>query len=152
MRLATIFRLFLLAISLFGAEAALADRCTDYATDAYNRALNQCRNGGGDQCRRNSDCAVNQKCDGGICTNAPISCIARCAARYSNGSCYQYGQDYCGVQPACTQYCTARYSNGSCYQYGQDICNNDGGVSCVPNCTARYSNGQCYEYGPDICQ
>lgn len=152
MRTSIVVRIVFLALALLGSQQAFADHCTDTAQQAYDRALWQCRNGGGnDYCRRNSDCGIGQACVQGFCTNATVSCIPRCSARYTNGQCYQYTQDFCGVDPQCTDYCSARYANGQCYQYGQDLCANDP-IQCVPNCTARYPNGQCYQYGADICQ
>lgn len=52
----------------------------------------------------------------------PPTCVRKCAARYSDGTCYQYAQDFCAPRAACSANCTARYSDGTCYQYGADIC------------------------------
>lgn len=77
------------------------------------------------------------------------ACAQNCSARFSDGSCYSYGTDYCGPRAACSAHCTARFSDGNCYSYSADFCGPD--AVCSPNCTARFSDGKCYSYGPDLC-
>ena len=84
------------------------------------------------------------------CGGAQQTCVQNCTARYSDGSCREYGADYCGRDPVCTPYCTARYSDGSCREYSADRCG-ERPLTCAQNCTARYSAGTCREYGPDHC-
>ncbi len=50
----------------------------------------------------------------------------------------------------CVQQCTGRYSDGTCYTYGPDFCGPN--ANCTENCQGRYSDGKCYTYGPDICR
>lgn len=50
----------------------------------------------------------------------------------------------------CVPRCTARNGSGTCYQYGEDFCGYN--AECVPNCTARNGSGRCYQYGPDQCR
>ena len=52
-------------------------------------------------------------------------CVQNCLSRNSNGSCYNYASDFCGVNASCTVSCLSRNSNGSCYNYGSDICRKD---------------------------
>lgn len=84
-------------------------------------------------------------CDGG-----EIECVPNCERRYSDGSCRQYGQDFCARNAVCQAKCQRRYSDGSCREYGADVCGS-APLSCVRQCVARYSDGSCREYGEDIC-
>lgn len=77
-------------------------------------------------------------------------CVTNCASRWSDGSCRQYGQDYCGRNPVCIPKCQARFPEGSCRDYGADLCG-EAPLRCVQNCTARFSDGSCRDYGPDVC-
>lgn len=52
----------------------------------------------------------------------PVTCVKRCRSRMSDGSCINYGSDYCGPNASCTPNCTSRLSNGDCNVYGEDIC------------------------------
>lgn len=89
---------------------------------------------------------ANQVCGG----SSQIVCVPHCVARYSDGSCRQYGADFCGPAPAkCIPYCTDRYSDGSCRTYGVDICGTD--PHCVKRCQSRYSDGSCRQYAADYC-
>lgn len=151
-------KLFCLIGLLFLEVTTRAQTCEEQADrhartiyfDAYQRALNDCRNGVPLQCRSDIDCYQSQQCVSGRCVSRPQTCIPRCAARYSNGSCSSYVADYCGIDPVCVQKCSARYSNGSCSSYEADICGQRP-ISCVAQCKARYSNGSCSDYGGDIC-
>ncbi len=150
--LVKIVRLLSLVSSLFliTGGTAYADGCEDQAQRAYDSALRECRNGG-DECRRDADCSFGQECVSGQCRDAdPVNCIPNCTSRWSDGSCREYGSDFCGRDPSCVSHCTSRWSDGSCREYSSDFCG-EGSVSCTMNCTSRWSDGSCREYGADIC-
>jgi hypothetical protein len=132
------------------AQAARAEDCYQVAQRAYDRAFLACT-GGGDECRYDSDCSFGRICDRGQCVldDHPTTCVRNCTARWSDGSCREYGPDFCGPDASCTQYCSARWSDGSCREYGPDQCGRD--ITCTPHCLDRWSNGSCREWGPDIC-
>jgi len=136
---------------------AKADACMDRADrqariayqDTYERVLRACRDNT-NECRSNFDCSFGQTCTNGRCVAQPTECVRNCTARYANGDCYRYGQDYCEYDPICIPNCAARYSNGSCFRYGADLCGREP-LSCIKRCTARYANGDCSQYGTDNC-
>jgi hypothetical protein len=96
-----------------------------------------------EQIARNHD----QYCGGG---GGQTKCIADCTSRYSDGTCSQYGSDFCAVNPQCVAAATSRYSDGTVSQYGPDFCGEQP-VNCVAHCTSRYSDGTCSGYGADAC-
>src|SRR5262245_45305510 len=117
-RLSRLFSIFGMICSLgVLAGTARADRCDDYARDAYDSALRECRTGGGNECTRDSDCSAGRECVAGRCEDRQVSCVPNCAARSSSGSCYSYNSDYCAVDAECTAQCAARSSSGDCYSY-----------------------------------
>lgn len=77
-------------------------------------------------------------------------CILNCVRRYSDGSCRDYGPDYCGRDPHCVVQCSRRYSDGTCRDYDTDFCA-EGRTACVSQCVSRYSDGTCRDYGADVC-
>ncbi len=62
--------------------------------------------------------------DDGNHNGGNYSCVPRCASRSSfDGSCNNWGSDFCGDNASCSENCTSRSSfDGSCNSYGPDIC------------------------------
>jgi len=141
-----LFGLFMLANS----SAATAQTCEEYAQRAYDSAFRECQSG--DQCRTDRDCPFGYECDRGRCVleDQPVTCIPNCTVRWSDGSCRQYGADFCGRNPSCVTNCSVRWSDGTCRDYGPDFCG-EGRVTCTPVCTSRWSDGSCRTWGADIC-
>jgi hypothetical protein len=83
------------------------------------------------------------------CQPPTVSCVKNCNSRFSDGSCANYGPDYCGPRANCSARCTSRYSDGSCAHYVADFCGPE--AQCTPNCRSRYSDGTCASYGEDAC-
>lgn len=84
-------------------------------------------------------------CDGG-----QGDCVKNCVSRYADGTCRQYGPDYCGRQPVCVAKCESRYADGTCRTYGADACG-EAPLNCVANCNSRYTDGTCRTYAADHC-
>lgn len=91
--------------------------------------------------------AHRARCDD---NNTPVTCVPNCAVRYSDGSCREFGRDYCGRNAVCVARCSDRYSDGTCRTYDSDFCG-EGRASCVRQCVERYSDGNCRDYGADVC-
>lgn len=60
----------------------------------------------------------------GAGSGGQYKCVKFCKGGYYNdGSCVQYGPDYCAINAVCIKNCTGGYYNdGSCVQYGPDKC------------------------------
>jgi hypothetical protein len=52
--------------------------------------------------------------------------------------------------PTCVVRCVARFPNGQCQSYAEDFCV-EGNAQCVAQCARRFPNGQCEAWGPDQC-
>jgi hypothetical protein len=85
-----------------------------------------------------------------VCTAAPVTCVASCNARWANGTCQQFGPDYCASGATCTAHVIERWSNGTAKTYASDYCVAGQGT-CIPHCAARWSNGTCKAYDADVC-
>jgi hypothetical protein len=77
------------------------------------------------------------------------ACARNCEARWSDGTCREYGEDYCGPYAACAAQCVARWSDGSCRDWGADYCGPH--ASCDSYCAEHWSDGSCRDWGADRC-
>lgn len=129
---------FVMLLALFGlASSALASHECETSCSAY------CR----DQVDRWSFIIDSHRdyCDGG-----GTDCIPHCVDRYNDGSCRDYGPDFCARNPVCVPKATDRYNDGSVRDYAADHCGS-GPRQCVAQCNSRYADGTCRDYGGDFC-
>lgn len=133
-----------------GSSAAMSETCAEVAQRAYDTALQQCQDNR-PECRVDTDCGFGYRCNVGRCVLAPspVNCVPNCIDRRSDGTCRNFGADFCGRNPTCAETCSDRRSDGTCRNYGADFCG--AWASCSPNCTDRRSDGTCRNYGADIC-
>ena len=76
-------------------------------------------------------------------------CAVNCTHRGIDGSCENYGADFCGPDANCAVNCTQRGIGGNCESYDVDFCGPN--ANCAENCTHRGIDGSCESYGPDLC-
>ena len=86
-----------------------------------------------------------------VSPRGPVVCVQKCEWRsLSDGSCLQFGEDFCGHDAQCSVNCTWRSASGQCLNVGADYCGEN--ATCTLNCTWRNASGECLSYGPDRCE
>lgn len=82
-----------------------------------------------------------------------VTCVPQCVQRSIQGTCWNFGQDYCGYGPGvdCVPRCVQRTIHGTCTNWGSDYCG-DFYPECTLHCVKRFiGSGRCLQYGPDAC-
>lgn len=129
-------------------RGVLIGLCLATAGSAFGH---ECETTCSDYCRRlMADFQAIVHAHDDYCNGGNVVCVPNCTARYADGSCYQYGPDFCGRRPACIARCSARYSDASCRTWAADLCGEEP-LNCAVQCTSRYVDGSCRTYGADHC-